>query len=108
MGKELKEKAGPKVCRPLKFNGPSKVSWIRTLFCQHFFIFLFPLNLNCHSDHTHTPRISESSVNLNLKLMRWRLLPELDLEKLYKLKVLVLGSGTLGCNVGRCLMVKIF
>jgi len=49
-------------------------------------------------------KISESSVNLNLKLMRWRLLPELDLEKLYKLKCLVLGSGTLGCNVGRCLM----
>lgn len=49
-------------------------------------------------------RISESSVNLNLKLMRWRLLPQLDLEVLQKLKVLVLGSGTLGCNVARCLL----
>ena len=51
-------------------------------------------------------RISESSVNLNLKLMRWRLLPQLDLEVLQKLKVLVLGSGTLGCNVARCLLVR--
>ncbi|XP_063679935.1 ubiquitin-like modifier-activating enzyme ATG7 isoform X2 [Bolinopsis microptera] len=49
-------------------------------------------------------KISESSVNLNLKLMRWRLLPELNLEVLQKLKVLVLGSGTLGCNVARCLL----
>eukprot|EP00116_Pleurobrachia_bachei_P008016 sb/3468278/ len=53
---------------------------------------------------TNVSRISESSVNLNLKLMRWRLLPELDLEVLQRLKVLVLGSGTLGCNVARCLL----
>ena len=40
---------------------------------------------------------------LNLKLMKWRLEPKLDLEMLFKLKVLILGSGTLGCNLGRAL-----
>lgn len=49
-------------------------------------------------------RVAESAVDLNLKLMRWRLVPELDLETLANTKVLILGSGTLGCNVARGLM----
>ena len=49
-------------------------------------------------------RVAESAVDLNLKLMRWRLVPELDLEGLAETKVLILGSGTLGCNVARGLM----
>ena len=36
--------------------------------------------------------------------MKWRLQPNIDLEKLQKLKVLLLGSGTLGCNVSRVLI----
>lgn len=46
----------------------------------------------------------EELSNLNLKLMKWRLEPELDLEKLQSQRALILGSGTLGCNIARLLL----
>jgi molybdopterin/thiamine biosynthesis adenylyltransferase len=48
-------------------------------------------------------QLVEDQSLLNLKLMKWRLEPLLDLEKLFSRKVLILGSGTLGCNIGRLL-----
>ena len=48
--------------------------------------------------------LAENSVDLNLKLMKWRLVPDLDLSKFSNVKCLLLGSGTLGCNVARCLL----
>ena len=38
-------------------------------------------------------RLAENSVRLNIKLMRWRALPELDVELLARTKCLLLGAG---------------
>ena len=52
--------------------------------------------------------LANTAVDLNLKLMRWRIIPELQLEKIADTKCLLLGSGTLGCYVARALMVCTF
>ncbi|KAJ8918579.1 hypothetical protein NQ315_013084 [Exocentrus adspersus] len=48
--------------------------------------------------------LAENSVDLNLKLMKWRVLPNINLEKIKETKCLLLGSGTLGCSVARTLL----
>lgn len=48
--------------------------------------------------------LAEQAIDLNLKLMRWRLLPSLDLEKVSGTKCLLLGAGTLGCFAARALL----
>ncbi len=41
---------------------------------------------------------------LNLRLMRWRLAPDVDLGVFGRQRVLIVGAGTLGCNVARLLV----
>lgn len=50
-------------------------------------------------------KIMESSSKLNLSLMKWRMSPNLKLDEMAKCKVLLLGSGTLGCNIARHLLM---
>eukprot|EP00043_Microstomoeca_roanoka_P004172 m.48011 g.48011 ORF g.48011 m.48011 type:complete len:677 (-) comp12369_c0_seq2:92-2122(-) len=49
-------------------------------------------------------RLAETAVDLNLKLMRWRLMPDVQLEQISQTRCLLLGAGTLGCNVARALL----
>lgn len=51
-------------------------------------------------------KLADQAVDLNLKLMRWRILPEINLEKIQTTRCLLLGAGTLGCYVARTLLVS--
>ncbi|KAF7624787.1 Ubiquitin-like modifier-activating enzyme ATG7 [Meloidogyne graminicola] len=48
--------------------------------------------------------IMEQSVDLNLKLIRWRQAPNISLANFTSLRVLLIGAGTLGCNIARGLL----
>ncbi|KPA73240.1 putative ubiquitin activating E1 enzyme [Leptomonas pyrrhocoris] len=50
-------------------------------------------------------RRADSDSRFNLELMKWRVLPSLELSRLADCKVLLLGTGTLGCNVARNLLM---
>ncbi len=41
--------------------------------------------------------IAQEAVDLNLKLMKWRMVPGLNLDVFKETKCLMLGSGSLGC-----------
>jgi ubiquitin-like modifier-activating enzyme ATG7 len=49
-------------------------------------------------------RLMANAVDLNLRLMRWRMWQSLDLDKVRSQRCLLLGAGTLGCAVARTLI----
>lgn len=49
-------------------------------------------------------QLASQAVDLNLRLMKWRIAPNLNLDIINNQKVLLLGAGTLGSYVSRALL----
>lgn len=49
-------------------------------------------------------RLADQAVDLNLKLIKWRIAPGIDLDIVKNTKCLLLGAGTLGSYVSRILL----
>ena len=60
------------------------------------------------NDSDKSNRLADQAVDLNLKLIKWRIAPGLNLERIKSTSCLLLGAGTLGSYVARNLMVRTF
>jgi ubiquitin-like modifier-activating enzyme ATG7 len=56
------------------------------------------------AEYMDPTRLADQAVDLNLKLIKWRIAPSIDLEVIKNTKCLLLGAGTLGAYVSRNLM----
>ncbi|KAG8629229.1 hypothetical protein KVT40_003094 [Elsinoe batatas] len=59
------------------------------------------VDLSAYLDPT---RLADQAVDLNLKLIKWRIAPSIDLDIIKNTSCLLLGAGTLGSYVARNLM----
>ncbi|KAI4263508.1 MAG: hypothetical protein L6R42_001344 [Xanthoria sp. 1 TBL-2021] len=55
-------------------------------------------------EYMNPQRLADQAVDLNLKLIKWRISPGLDLDIIKRTKCLLLGAGTLGSYVARNLL----
>lgn len=51
----------------------------------------------CLKDQMDPNQLAIQAAGLNLKLMKWRMQPELNLDVMQNTSCLLLGSGSLGC-----------
>jgi ubiquitin-like modifier-activating enzyme ATG7 len=56
------------------------------------------------SEYMDERKLADQAVDLNLKLIKWRIAPSIDLDVIKNCKCLLLGAGTLGTYVSRTLM----
>jgi ubiquitin-like modifier-activating enzyme ATG7 len=56
------------------------------------------------SEYMDERKLADQAVDLNLKLIKWRIAPGIDLDVIKNCKCLLLGAGTLGTYVSRTLM----
>lgn len=59
------------------------------------------IDMGAYMDPT---RLADQAVDLNLKLIKWRIAPSIDLDIIKETRCLLLGAGTLGSYVARNLM----
>lgn len=88
-----REKSPPKL-PPL----PKVTGWERT---EHNKLSSRTVDLAAYLDPA---RLADQAVDLNLKLIKWRISPSIDLETIKHTSCLLLGAGTLGSYVARNLM----
>jgi ubiquitin-like modifier-activating enzyme ATG7 len=56
------------------------------------------------SEYMDERKLADQAVDLNLKLIKWRIAPGIDLDVIKNTRCLLLGAGTLGAYVSRTLM----
>jgi ubiquitin-like modifier-activating enzyme ATG7 len=56
------------------------------------------------SEYMDERKLADQAVDLNLKLIKWRIAPNIDLDVIKNSRCLLLGAGTLGTYVSRTLM----
>jgi ubiquitin-like modifier-activating enzyme ATG7 len=56
------------------------------------------------SEYMDERKLADQAVDLNLKLIKWRIAPTIDLDVIKHCRCLLLGAGTLGSYVSRTLM----